>query len=92
MLVKDFEKTKANKQKFEQNLQSIDKKIKNTEEEAKTSKEIYSFVEPSLAAMEEKYKEHKKNYEAVAIAYNISKKAMMQNMISMLSLKKILRK
>ena len=27
-LVKDFEKTKANKQKFEQNLQSIDKKIK----------------------------------------------------------------
>ena len=75
MLVKDFEKTKANKQKFEQNLQSIDKKIKNTEEEAKTSKEIYSFVEPSLAAMEEKYKEHKKNYEAVAIAYNISKKS-----------------
>jgi DNA repair exonuclease SbcCD ATPase subunit len=75
MLIKDFEKTKSNKQKFEQNLQSIDEKIKNTEEEANTSKEIYSFVEPSLAAMEEKYKEHKKIYEAAAIAYNISEKS-----------------
>lgn len=75
MLIKDFEKTKSNKEKFEQNLQSIDEKIKSTEKDANTSKEIYSFVEPSLTAMTEKYKQHKKEYEAAAIAYNISKKS-----------------
>ena len=74
MLIKDFEKTKSNKEKFEQNLQAIDDKVKATEEEANISNEIYNFVEPSLVAMTEKYKEHKKVYEAAAIAYNISKK------------------
>lgn len=74
MLIKDFEKTKSNKEKFEQNLQAIDDKVKAIEEEANISNEIYNFVEPSLVAMTEKYKEHKKVYEAAAIAYNISKK------------------
>lgn len=75
MLMKDFEKTKSNKEKFEQNLSSIEEKIKSTEVQANSSKEIFSFVEPSLTAMTDKYKEHKKAYEAASIAYHISKKS-----------------
>lgn len=73
-LTKDFEKTKSNKEKFEKNLISIEEKLKNIEEKANTSKEIYNFVESSLISMGDKYNEHKKSYEASAIAYNISKK------------------